>query len=180
MQGNIELELKTLITKEQFEKLTSFYQPLNFVKQHNHYYVTDNLNSYAFRVRTIGDKNVFTLKYYLNGDTHEYEKEFDGNFEDDPEILDLLNQFNVKPPYRMFGELITERAVVESEFAELCFDINSYNGLIDYELEYEVHKDHDHHAAFNEILKKADIEYVPSYASKYKRCLLTIKKETED
>ncbi len=173
MKHEVELELKTIITQQQFEKLASFYQPLEFVEQHNYYYVTDDLSHYGFRVRVRNGEKLFTLKNYVNGTTYEYEKVFTGEIDDDPEIIDVLDQFHVQKPYTLFGELITERAVYDNGFAELCFDINHYNGLTDYELEYEVQQPHDHQKAFLEILAKADIEYIPSWASKYKRCLKT-------
>jgi len=173
MKHEVELELKTIITQQQFEKLASFYQPLEFVEQHNYYYVTDDLSHYGFRVRVRNGEKLFTLKNYVNGTTYEYEKVFTGEIDDDPEIIDVLDQFHVQKPYTLFGELITERAVYDNGLAELCFDINHYNGLTDYELEYEVQQPHDHQKAFLEILAKADIEYIPSWASKYKRCLKT-------
>lgn len=173
MKHEVELELKTIISKEKFDKLVSLYQPLEFVQQHNYYYVTDDLSHYGFRVRIRNGEKLFTLKNYVNGVTYEYEKVFEGNMEDDPEIIEVLDKFNIQKPYTLFGELITERAVYYDGLAELCFDINHYNGLTDYELEYEVKKQHDHQNAFFNILKKADIEYVPSWASKYKRCLKT-------
>ena len=177
MRQEVELELKTIITKQQFDELCSFYQPLNFIRQHNYYYVTDDLSHYAFRIRVIGEEKLFTLKNYVDNKTWEYEKVFINNIEDDEEIMDVLNRFSIKPPFRLYGELITDRAMVVNEKAELCFDINSYNGITDYEIEYEVKKMHHYKKAFNDILAQADIKYIPSYASKYKRCLKTLKQD---
>ena len=50
-----------------------------------------------------------------------------------------------------------EISEIITEYAELCFDINSYNGITDYEIEYEVKKDHDYKKAFKAILKQAGI-----------------------
>lgn len=173
MKHEVELELKTIVTEEQFYKLASFYQPLEFIEQHNYYFVTGDISHYGFRVRTKGDEKLFTLKNHVDGVTYEYEKVFEGNLEDDPEIVEVLNKFNVKHPYTLFGELITQRAIYFDGLAELCFDINHYNGLTDYELEYEVKAPHDHQKTFLDILAKAGIKYQKSWGSKYKRCLKT-------
>lgn len=175
MKQEVELELKTLVTKEQFEKLVSFYQPLTFIRQHNYYYVTNDIKHYGFRIRLRAGEQLFTLKQKKHGQTMEYEKVFVGELQNDPEIVALLAQFQIFPPYHLFGELITERAVVETDWAELCFDINHYNGQIDYELEYEVKQPHDYQTVFFELLKKADILYQPSWGSKYQRCLASQK-----
>lgn len=168
-----ELELKTLVTKEQFEKITSFYQNLKFVEQVNIYYESDKDDSYAFRVRLKDGKQLFTLKAHSNGKIIEYEKYFTSSFELDREILLTLASFSVFPPFKKLGRLITKRAMVINEEAELCFDINEYNGKTDYEIEYEVKKEHDYQAAFETILKQADIQYVPSI-SKFKRFKATL------
>jgi len=175
MNKEVELELKTIITEKQFNELLSHYPVFTFIKQHNYYYFTNNLNNYAFRVRTILDKKIFTLKEYDGKTTFEYEKEFVGDFFDDNEIRMILNKFDLKEPFHIFGDLVTARAMIISEYAELCFDINTYNGITDYEIEYEVKKEHDYINEFNQILAQANIEYKKSYASKYKRCLLTLK-----
>ena len=176
MKQQVELELKTIVSKQQFDKLCSFYQSLEFIEQHNYYYVTNDLSHYAFRVRVIGKEKLFTLKNYVDGKVWEYEKTFDGKIEDDNEIMSVLERFSIKPPFTLYGELVTNRATFINEKAELCFDINNYNNITDYEIEYEVKKWHHYKKAFNDILAKADIQYVPSYASKYKRCLKTLKK----
>lgn len=171
MKHAYETELKALLSREDFERLASFYQPLEFVEQHNFYFITDDPKHYAFRIRTRNGEQLFTLKHKENGKTVEYEKVFDGRMEDDQDIMQTLASFNIFPPFRIFGELVTQRAVYENELAELCFDINTYNGITDYEVEYEIKKYHKYKKAFREILGKADIPFVLNKTSKYKRCL---------
>ena len=173
MKGQVELELKTLVSRQDFEKLTAHYQPLNFVRQVNTYFVTRDPSHYAFRIRERLEEKLFTLKHHHNGQVIEYEKTFTGNFFDDPQIRETLEEFGITPPYQVLGALTTERAIVDTGMAELCFDINSYNGLTDYEIEYEVKKPHDHRETFEAILAKAGISYDKSWGSKYKRCLTT-------
>ncbi len=175
MKGQVELELKTLLSKQDFEKLLAHYQPLTFVRQVNTYFVTSDIAHYAFRIRERNGETVFTLKHYTDGQVMEYEKSFGGNFFDDPEINEILSRFDIHPPFQLLGSVITDRAVYETDLAELCFDINQYNGLTDYEVEYEVKKPHDHKQAFEKILAKENLSYVKSWGSKYRRCLQTKK-----
>ncbi|NLZ75060.1 MAG: CYTH domain-containing protein [Erysipelotrichia bacterium] len=170
MKQQLEIEFKTLVSKEQFDKLSDLYRPLLFVKQHNYYY--SSLNSeHSFRIRIKDNQKIFALKETLGDKILEHEKTFTGQFYEDNEIEVVLNKLNILPPFNLVGELVTYRATIETALADLCFDINCYNDLIDYEIEYEIKKDHDGLCVFKEILSKAKIEYVQSYASKYKRCI---------
>ncbi len=174
MIQNVENELKTIVTKEQFDQLLSFYPGLEFKDQHNYYYFTDDLSHYCFRIREMNDYNLFTIKQYVDGNTIETETKYQGNFKDNVEIIEELRKNRIYPPYMCYGDLLTKRAVYDNGLAELCFDINEYNGIVDYEIEYEEKQSHDILTAFKEILAQAGIEYVPSWASKYKRCLATL------
>ena len=176
MKHEVETELKMLLSERDFNKLVACYKPDCFIRQHNYYFVSDDVSHYAFRIRVKGDEQLFTLKEKVNGETVEHEKLFTGRMEDDPEIVRLLDQMNVQKPYAVFGELITYRAVMETDLAEICFDVNHYNGKTDYEIEYEIKQDHDYEAAFRAFLQKADIEFKPNKKSKYKRCLKSINK----
>ena len=80
MKEQVEIELKTLVSKDQFEKLCSFYEPLEFVEQINTYFITDDMKHYAFRIRERKGEKLFTLKQKVNGLTVEHEKVFTGNF----------------------------------------------------------------------------------------------------
>ena len=174
MKHEAEIELKMLVSEEQFYQLASFYQPLNFVEQHNYYYVTNDIKHYAYRVREKEGTLLFTLKEHSNGQVIEHEKYLNGPLEEDEEVKELLASFGIYPPYKLIGELITERAVVEDEYAELCFDINHYNGITDYEIEYEIKQAHDYKKAFKKLLKKASLKFVENKESKYKRCLKSL------
>ncbi len=169
MKHAIETELKMLLTREQFNRLVALYQPVNFVKQVNTYYKNNNSSHYAFRLREREGEILFTLKQKTDKGVMEYEKIMTCPIEEDQDAVATLAEFNIYPPYEILGNLTTYRAMYIDEYAELCFAINVYNGIIDYEVEYEVKKKHDHEKAFRIILKKADMEYVPNKTSKYKR-----------
>lgn len=169
MNHAIETELKMLLTREQFNKLVGLYQPIEFVKQVNTYYKNNNSSHYAFRIREKNGTTLFTLKQKTEEGIMEYEKILTSPIEEDNDVVKTLADFNIFPPYEILGTLTTYRAMYCDHLAELCFDINIYNGITDYEVEYEVKKEHDHEAAFINILNKAGIRYVPNKRSKYKR-----------
>lgn len=175
MQPHEELELKTLLSAEDFSRLIALYPDSVFIPQHNLYFESRNSSHYAFRIRSSQGHKLFTLKHKVDGHTMEYEKEFSGDFRDDPEIMAMLATFNEYPPFNVMGELLTLRSMHVTSAAELCLDINFYNGITDYEVEYEVRAEHDHETAFRQILAAAGIEYVPNKLSKYKRCLQTLR-----
>ena len=170
MNHAIETELKVLLSREQFNRLASFYQPLTFVRQINTYYKNNNSDHYAFRIREKEGTLLFTLKSKTPEGVMEYEKIIEGEPEDDPDVVRTVSSFGIEPPYEKLGRLVTYRAMVISELAELCFDINIYNDRLDYEIEYEAKKEHNYQVAFQKILDQADIVYRPSWGSKYRRC----------
>ena len=138
MNKNIEKEYKVLLTKEQFEKLLSNYPNAVFKTQCNTYYDTDThciqKKKGAMRIRQFNDKFIFTLKMHSNDGLLEFEKEVNENslnsFQD-VEIQNLLDKFHINGNLIELTTLCTQRATIETEFAEICFDISSYNGCTD-------------------------------------------------
>ena len=179
MHPNEELELKMLLSADEFASFVSPYPQLVFKPQHNVYFESHNSDHYAFRIRYTSEQQLFTLKQKLNDSTMEYEKPFSGDYLDDEDIISTLESFSEFPPFIVMGELLTLRAIHDTGKAEMCFDINFYNGVTDYEIEYEVYEPHDHVAAFTEILKKAGLEYRPNHTSKYKRCKHTLPQKNK-
>ncbi len=165
MKPEIEKELKMLVNEEQFKKITDLYRPLEFVPQVNTYYASSTSAShYFFRVREKQGRKLFTLKEHRNGILYEHEKYFEGNLEDDPEIVAKLQQFGVSlNDCFPLGQLVTERAMVISDF----------------EIEYEVKAEHDEEKAFRKILKAAGIRYKPNPLSKYKRFVQSLNSSRE-
>lgn len=178
MNKNIEKEYKVLLTKEQFEKLLSNYPNAVFKTQCNTYYDTDThciqKKKGAMRIRQINDKFIFTLKMHSNDGLLEFEKEVNENslnsFQD-VEIQNLLDKFHINGNLIELTTLCTQRATIETEFAEICFDISSYNGCTDYEIEYEYKKEHDGLSIFQDILKDVHITYTSNCKSKIQRAL---------
>lgn len=178
MNKNIEKEFKILVSKDKFELLCNMYKPLTFIKQINQYYDTpDNLiknKQGAMRIRSKNDKHIFTLKIYENNELLEYECEVNENSIhslNHPNIISLLDSYDIKGPFVKTASLTTNRAMVITDEAELCFDENFYNGICDYEIEYEFKKDHDGLSRFNQILNEVDLHYETNCKSKIARAL---------
>lgn len=177
MHQNLEIELKMLLSQEQFERLLEHYAPAQFVKQTNHYFqASKESKTQSVRVREINGSFLFTYKKKTPNGVLEHEKELPNlHFEQDSEILAFLSSKELYPPFHEIGTLTTERYLVNIQNqAELCFDINHYNGITDYEVEYEVTNDHDYQTSFESILAQANIQFVPNPISKVKRCFSTI------
>ena len=178
MINNLEVEYKILVNKDSFEKLSALYKDKMFVKQTNYYYDTETLNlrnqKCALRIREKNNTFLITLKTPASKGHHEYEcyvKENSPEVFKTSEIKDILYQLIKDQPLIELGKCVTYRAVVALEKAELCFDINEYNGITDYEIEYEQTCDHDGITVFNQILSQVNLKYEKNCASKIKRTL---------
>lgn len=176
MNKNIEKEYKVLVTKQQFEKLLSGYNNITFNEQVNTYYDTlkfDIRNMMgAMRIRKINNTFLFTLKIQEGKQLLEFEKEVEDSSVStlqQKEIVDLLSSYDIYGPFREITKLTTKRAIYHNGFAEICFDINSYNGKCDYEIEYEYKKEHDGLTLFQKFLNPIYITYKENCESKIKR-----------
>ena len=178
MKHEVETELKMLLNSDEVQRLIAcYYGNIPFVPQINTYYKSNNSEHYAFRIRERNGEVLFTLKEKVNGETVEHEKILKTPLLQDQELLELLASFNEFPPFEVLGQLTTLRSDYVTADAVISLDINFYNGLCDYEIEYECTRDHDYKKAFKDFLKKADISYKANKESKYKRFINTLKGE---
>lgn len=178
MEKNLEIEHKILLTKQEFEKLIKGYENIKFITQVNTYYDTEDQQlkskKMAMRIRTINDKHIFTLKQPTKQGVIEHECDVAENSIvaiKDNRIQSLLDSIGVKNNIVSLGSLTTHRAIVSLDNAELCFDINEYNGITDYEVEYEYTKKHDGIPEFNNILKCINKSFTKNCKSKIGRAL---------
>lgn len=178
MFDQIEKELKTLVSKEQFENIVNSYEFSKSWKQTNTYYDTEEKDikakGGAMRIRKIGDKKIFTLKIRIDAITlHEYEKEIDcDSIEEiqDKEVLEWIKSLNLNKKFYATTTFDTYRRIYETENAELCADETIYDGTYkDYEIEYEYKKEHDGIKEFNSILSHFGLSYEKNCPSKIAR-----------
>lgn len=172
---NKEIELKTMVTAEQFSKILNYYPGNNSFIQINHYYHSLNKPSSYFRLREINNSWLFTYKERLIDGRLEYEKKLNSLDLNDPDLIEQLSKWGIIPPFIEASQLITERTeIILPDEAHLCFDHNRYANIEDYEIEYEFCGTLASKFRFEKILSQADIIYVPSVASKMKRALMSL------
>ena len=184
MEKHIEKEYKVLLTKEQFETLCNQFNDLKFVSQTNTYYDTKDFvirnKKGAMRIREKNNKYIFTLKMK--------DKNIDGLYECEcevrensvhalysDEIQSLLKSYDIDGELIPLTTLTTRRAVINTGKAEICFDISTYNGITDYEIEYEYLIPHDGLLEFQSLLDIVHIKYRKNCISKIQRALYSIK-----
>lgn len=178
MYDQMERELKILLTKTQYETILHSYDFGKPTIQTNVYFDDDAgtiKQKGAMRIRTIGDRHIFTLKIRKDPITQiELEKEIPVNTISeirDPEILGWMKENGIPANTHPFASSVTERRIVKLENAELCLDKTDFSGTTDYELEYEYTKDHDGISAFNRILEPIHILYKENAPSKLARAV---------
>jgi len=125
-----------------------------------------NKKRYALRIRDIGDKRILTLKVPQKQGVMEYECEVDSYdftlLSLPQELLEALSFLDVKG-LKKFASLTTYRSVYETEDAIICLDENHYAKRCDYEIEYEVKREHDSLSTFLSLLRENAIyEFKPA------------------
>lgn len=178
MKPHIEKEFKLLLTKDQFKTITTkLKDKLIIHDQTNIYFDTiDNQLSnkkIALRIRYLNNKKIITLKYYENNDLMEIETatNFDNPL-DDTNIKTILTKFNITQNVVPILKIHTTRYIQNTEYAEICVDENTYNDkIIDFELEYEVKKQHDDFTTFLSLIQNLNLVYEKNAPSKLVRGL---------
>lgn len=185
MNKHIEKEYKVLLSEDQFKKLCALYKNLNFVTQVNTYYDTQNHTVQnkkgAMRIREKNGTYIFTLKMHQDGldglcECECMVSENSVNAFQQADIRKLLEEYNIYGAIVSLTTLTTKRAVIDLKDAELCFDISTYSGYTDYEIEYEYKREHDGLSVFQEILNHIHVTYISNCQSKIQRALHAIEK----
>ncbi len=144
MQKEKEIEYKFLVSKEDFNRFLSYFdtQGNSAVRkiQINYYYDTDdnmlNKNDVTVRVRLEQDKLKCQIKKHTNTSMALFfSDEYCGCLERLPKVLRVEG---IHEELLLKGSLVTERREIKFGICgKLCFDINMYLGVIDYEIEIE-------------------------------------------
>ncbi|MDR2828635.1 MAG: CYTH domain-containing protein [Acholeplasmatales bacterium] len=170
MDIKTEIEFKTSITFEEYERLLHKFNLENSVfVQTNHYFDTDNydLNNlhYVIRIRDKGNGRIkLTLKMHgkdgINNERHhpitsdEATKLMKSTF-------DTTKYFNIESYQVSYKASLTNyRATIQYKSGELFLDKSTYNGITDYEIEYEAPSYDKGAREWNEFLKENNIEFI--------------------
>lgn len=180
MQPNLEIEYKVLITSEQYNDLVESYDDLMIYDQWNYYYDTEpslKERQMGCRIREVNGKFIFTLKQKTAEGQLEYEFELEEENIEDPRIVELQKQLNIGPLH-FLAEAHTLRLCKDLKYATLCIDYNEYNGLKDYEVEFELapNTKFSRLNEFKAILNSVNIPYVANKQTKLARLMNSLNK----
>ena len=173
--NHLEIEFKTLLTKEEYDSLKDFFKEQPPIRQTNHYIDTPDQairnHRMALRIRTLADRAELTLKVPQEAGHFEYNQALTFDQVEDflskkklpqGEIASFLTDLGIPlVALDVWGSLETERREKRIPKGLLAFDRSRYNSIEDYELEMEVDAASDE-TYFHEFLKEKQIEYKPA------------------
>lgn len=173
MSQSIEIELKNILTKQEFNKLIKFFQfnDENFFTQENHYFDTKDFAlkkaGCALRIRRKNNRYELTLKQpYGDGllETNEHltdemaENMFQTGKTMVESIRNLIEGMKIDPNLmQYFGSLTTNRAETAYKNGLIVLDHSYYLNKEDFEIEYEVSNREKGLEVFSELLLHLDI-----------------------
>lgn len=180
MKTCLEIEFKTAINEETYNKLIKKYNLENNIKtQINHYFDTSNkdvVNSgLVLRIRQKGNHYKITSKTPSKDGTIENHIQLEEN-----EAINILekgfdaNIIGIPHFVNKVAELTTHRVTIPYEGGIMFFDKNNYYNATDYEIEYEVNEFAIGETNFNKFLLENEIPFVKT-TSKTKRALRAAK-----
>lgn len=174
---NIECEERAMLTFDQYRRLISYYvakYPDHEILYIENTYLDDKELSlknihHVLRIRKVNNDTELTLK--IKGD--DGDTEINETPEHHPEIDKALNyQFDT---YQPIAKLHTKRIEVHQDDFLVIIDMNTYNGIIDYDLEVEAKTMNRAKEAILMICKQFDIAYKKGYRSKSSRAIASRK-----
>lgn len=180
--NNMERELKTLVSKEQFEQLMTLVMPDECRIQINTYYDTPDgalkKQGIALRIRQIENSNILTMKKPLDAITkYEFERPVSAsnlnelNQEEQQWIIDHLGEGHDLKQLKTVVTTTTERCIKKTDDAEICLDKTDFAHHTDYEIEYEYTRDHDGISIYKNLLNQIGITYEKNCPSKLARAV---------
>ena len=183
----LEIEYKTLLSRQDFDRIkTRFFQE-PAVSQTNHYIDTPDFalknQQMGLRIRTFAEKAELTLKVLQTIGNQEYTQVLPL-----ADATQLLTHFRLPDgsaktqllarginltQLRVFGSLTTLRREIKTKIGLLALDENHYANTIDYELELEVtdanqgKEDFEHFLTINQI----PFQYAPNKIARFSATL---------
>ncbi|MBJ8325487.1 CYTH domain-containing protein [Streptococcus pacificus] len=171
--NHLEIEYKTLLSKDEFEKLDQTFKHIPIVTQTNYY--IDNPNQdikrqkMSLRIRTYDSSAELTLKVPQKVGNYEYNlplslEEADHLIADiklpKSKIKNILENTKIDlSTIKVWGSLTTKRRETRLEIGLLALDQNSYEDKTDYELELEVTDAKQGKLDFEAFLKQHQIQF---------------------
>ena len=174
MYTSVEIEFKTEINKDEYERLIDLYNLKEKISsQINYYFDTPNHSlinnkiilrirekSYNIKLTSKTPQETGVLERHIILDKDEAYKMIENGF--NAEIIEI-NEF-----VKLIAKLQTFRATMEYKSGTLFFDMNKYYDTIDYEIEFETNDEELGKKEFMEFLTEHNITY-KKMVSKSKR-----------
>lgn len=177
MSKEIEIEFKSMLTKDEYKTLLHYYNVSDeqFVTQTNLYFDTADFqlkqHAMGLRIRRFADKAEATLKVPQTIGLLEVTDPLTLNEVDEAlakdqfaqqatEILEQLEALDISLyNLHLIGKLITKRAEFMIPEGKLALDESWYSEHHDFELELEVSDSSFDETAFKQLLAKFDLPY---------------------
>ncbi|WP_214819509.1 MULTISPECIES: CYTH domain-containing protein [unclassified Exiguobacterium] len=176
MTQEVEIEFKSMLTKDEYEKLIRAYKLENQVRwQANDYFDTPSFQlkkqGAALRIREKKHGQVLTLKQpnevgLLETHSSITEEEAEDLFKygiiHDDQMKQALAPFQLNAALEHLGRLETNRAEHQTEDGLLVLDESHYLETTDYEIEFEVTNEEAGKRAFERLLAEHGLPYRPA------------------
>lgn len=185
--SNLEIEYKTLLTKDEYQRLLNQMTHVPAVTQTNYYIDTADFDLKAhrmsLRIRTLSDTAELTLKVPEKVGNREYNldlaldqaKEIIKNCQlPDGTIKEIIEKEGIDlTKLNNFGYLTTTRRESQTDIGKMALDYNQYASIVDYELELEVDDAEKGQADFNQFLEDNAInfKYAKSKVARFSKTL---------
>jgi len=186
MSTNLEIEVKSKLSKEDYEKILSSFDRPRFQYQTNFY--IDNskfeLSDEKLGLRIRQEKDFVELTMKVPSEEGRLEinqklspKEFENflfnNEFPNGEIIKYLREFypKIAGDFSIFGTLHNQRITLELEDAEIALDHFTYFDKEEYEIECESFSLENAEKVLKEYLKKFQIKYQKNTSTKLQRVI---------
>ena len=170
---HLEIELKTLLKKDEYNRLKEQFTDVTPVLQKNYYIDTPDFElrekKVAMRIRTFEDWAELTLKVPQSVGNMEYNQKLQLTDAEDylskeelPQglVLDELAKHGIRSKkWQVLGCLTTLRYEMQTPIGLMALDESQYFDITDYELELEVENHEQGKQDFQQFLEKNQIAY---------------------
>ena len=185
MEKNLEIEYKMLLTEEVFHQLMNDFTGHTY-SQTNYYLTSIELGALRYSLRIREKEGYYEMSLKTPAANGRMEHNLEITKEDlvmiqngqmpDNEITCLLKDkgFDLSLIKQSYS-LTTIRRDVPFDSGMLSLDENHYNGITDYELEFEVNDEEAGLKQFKELCEIYHLQYKGNCASKIVRVLSTLK-----
>ena len=185
---HLEIELKTLLKKDEYNRLKNQFTSITPILQKNYYIDTPDFElrekKVAMRIRTFEDWAELTLKVPQSVGNMEYNQTLQLKDAEDylskeelPQglVLDELSKHGIQnKKWQVLGCLTTLRYEMKTAIGLMALDESHYFDMTDYELELEVEDHEQGKQDFQQFLEENQISYQKA-PSKLVRFVKSIK-----